>query len=173
MYFRKLPSVEKVRSVLDYNPLTGIFIWKYNPDYPQKWNTRYAGTRAGRLSPNGHRAISIEKVRYQAHRLAWIYMTGKKPGEEIDHKNTLRDDNRWSNLREATSLQNKANSNLRSDNTSGSKGVHWDKSRGKWVVIVSIDRSSKNLGRFDSKEKALNVYKKYMDERFGEFSRVA
>lgn len=164
-------TAEYVRSILLYNASTGIFTWKARSDVPKKWNTRYAGTLAGRVS-NGYYDISIFKTRYRSHRLAWLYMTGGWPKNEIDHKDLNRSNNSWANLREATRGQNAANCPLRSDNTSGVKGVSWDKKRKKWVVIFGLKNRSINLGRFQNIEDAAYRYATAAREHFGEFARM-
>ena len=85
-----------LKDILHYDPTTGIF-------------TRYGNyTKCGSKSYQGYILIGIGSKMYYAHRLAWLYMTGEWPSNEIDHKNRIRDDNRWKNLREADrSLQNR------------------------------------------------------------------
>lgn len=92
-----------------------------------------------------------------AHRLAWLWVHGELPEHEIDHKNQIRSDNRIGNLRSATSKQNKENAPKRSSNTSGHKGVHWDKTRDKWMAFVVHHRKFHNLGRFEDLGRAIQV----------------
>jgi hypothetical protein len=60
------------------------------------------GSVAGSIgTPDNYRTITIDGVKYLAHKLAWLYMTGhypQYPKEEIDHANSNGDDNRWCNL---------------------------------------------------------------------------
>lgn len=165
-------TAKYVRSILDYNPGTGLFVWKFRSDVSKKWNTRYVGKAAGRIS-NGYIGISINKKRYQAHRLAWLCMTGKWPEFEVDHRNTNRGNNKWNNLREATSSQNKGNARLRSDNTSKTKGVSWCSEREKWFVSIFVNGRQKNLGRFNFIKDARKAYLVAAKKHFGEFSRAA
>ncbi len=79
----------ELKAVLHYDPETGIF-------------TRYGHNKCGSKTYQGYIGIGIKRKTYYAHRLAWLYMTGVWPSKEIDHKNRIRDDNRWVNLREAT-----------------------------------------------------------------------
>jgi hypothetical protein len=109
-------SADKLRTLLRYDPETGFFTWKA---------TRRGcspSSNAGTVSKDtGYRIIVIDYRQYRAHRLAYLYMTGAWPAEEIDHRNGVRDDNRWVNLRHATVAQNCRNSRLRADNTSGTE----------------------------------------------------
>lgn len=79
----------KLKSLVNYNPVTGEF-------------SRAGHDKCGTLTYQGYLSIQVAGKRYYAHRLAWFYMTGKWPENEIDHKNRIRNDNRWENLREAT-----------------------------------------------------------------------
>lgn len=91
----------KLKSLINYNPVTGEF-------------SRAGYAKCGTLTYQGYLAIQVAGKRYYAHRLAWFYMTGKWPEDEIDHKNRIRNDNRWENLREADRY-------LQSTNRSGYK----------------------------------------------------
>ena len=107
-----------LKEILRYEPKTGFF-------YPTK---KRSGVRFGRPAGCkstylGYTLIGINGVRYYAHRLAWLYMNGSWPRGQIDHINCKRDDNRWSNIREASVSQNKCNKPVRSDNRLGIKGV--------------------------------------------------
>ena len=72
---------------------------------------------------------------------------------QVDHINGNPLDNRRANLRMATPSQNSINQKDRADNTSGFKGVHYDRSRGKWMAFIG-QKPFKNLGRFDTFEEA-------------------
>ncbi len=97
-------------------------------------------------------------------------MTGEWPKDQVDHINQVKDDNRWCNIRECNSSQNKGNELLRADNTSGYKGVVWDKDRNKWRAQISINNKQTNLGRFDCKYEAARAYNEAAIEHFGEFA---
>lgn len=92
---------EQVRELLDYDPHTGVFRWRYQPDAESKGtrhrNTRHAGKIAGFRHFTGVR-IKIAGVHYSAHRLAFVWMTGAVPSH-VFHRNGDIFDNRWTNLR--------------------------------------------------------------------------
>jgi len=86
-----------LKKILFYDPKTGIFIWKVNR------RSIKVGDVAGFTQCNGYRRIKIDQKRYYASRLAYLYMEGSFPKEEMDHKNRIRNDNIWKNL-QAVSL---------------------------------------------------------------------
>lgn len=92
-------------------------------------------------------------------------------GHEPDHRDLDRLNNRRSNLRVATSSQQKCNQRRRRDNASGHKGVCWDKSKGKWVAYVKKDGRLLLWKRFDRLEDAVAARRAVAIEAFGEFYR--
>lgn len=121
----RFPIYDRLRELLDYNPETGAFVWKVLSSGRrfELRNKKYAGRIAGCRHVSGYIEIRIDGVTYKAHRLAWLYMTGGWPRNEIDHANLCRSDNRWVNLREATHAQNQANRPARSTSALQLKGV--------------------------------------------------
>ena len=111
---------------MDYDPTTGIFTWRV-----RRSTMTLAGHKAGYVREDSGRKrifISIKKKKYSAHKLAFLYMIGNIP-KEIDHEDRDSTNNKWSNLREATHQQNCFNRKKRSNNTSGYKGVFFDKKK--------------------------------------------
>ena len=90
--------------LLAYDPETGKFVWNVT-----RAPLAQAGNPAGRLSTKGYRHISIDNVRFAAHRLAWFYVFRAWPLGMVDHINGNKDDNRIGNLRDVTNLQNSHN----------------------------------------------------------------
>lgn len=107
-----------------------------------------------------HRLISMHRI-----------IIGASVEQECDHINGDRLDNRRSNLRIVNSGQNKMNSAIRCDNTSGVKGVDFDKSRGKWRAKIGKDGLKITIGRFKYKEDAIKARKEAESKLHGEFSR--
>lgn len=92
---------------------------------------------------------------------------------QVDHKNGNTLDNRRCNLRICTQSENNRNTKKRRDNTSGYKGVSWNKNRKKWVAIISINSKHCALGYFTTKEEAYTVYCRAAKRLHGEFARLA
>lgn len=160
---------QELKSVLLYKPDTGEFFWKYRSDLDSQWNSKYAGTRAGFINELGYWKITLGNTSWLAHRLAFLYMTGKIP-DLIDHKDQDKSNTKWDNLRIATVSQNQANAKLRVDNTSGYKNVTWHKQRNKWKVEVCKDGKLHYGGLFTELDKAVNKANNLRRELFGEFA---
>ena len=155
-------------AALHYDPETGVWT-RLLPARGVK-----AGSRADRGVRNRrYRHVSINKRKYPAHVLAWFYMTGRWPPIRLDHADTVGSNNSWGNLRLATQSQNLANAVLRSDNTSGFKGVYWNKTRKKWIAQICIAGKPVYLGRFNTKEEAVSARREVAVMAFGEFARHA
>lgn len=97
---------EFLKEILDYNSETGIFVYKNrdkstfnNPSIATRVNNRYAGKATGCIGKDGYVVISINNKLYKAHRLAWMYIYGKWPDDDIDHKDNIKHNNRIINLR--------------------------------------------------------------------------
>jgi|ERR1700720_213694 len=114
-------TVERLRERLSYDPESGIFTWRVAVGCARC--RRKPGDLAGRLLDRGYRQIKIEGRQYLAHRLAVHYMTGAWPEHEVDHRDLDKSNNRWDNLRAATSSQNKSNTRRQRNNTSGFKAL--------------------------------------------------
>lgn len=161
-----LPSIERLREVLVYEPDTGLFRWKVCLS-----NRGAVGAVAGHCNDGGYTQIRIDGNLYLAHCLAWFYMTGERPTKGVDHRDTNKQNNRWANLRPATKSQNGANAKRSRRNTSGFKGVH--RFRDKWCAQICVNRKRVNLGLFGTPEEAHSAYAAAAEMYFGEFARAA
>lgn len=158
-------TAERLREVLSYDPETGEFRWRVS-NSPRA----QAGALAGSAASTGYRDIRVDKQLYRSHRLAWLYVHNTWPANEIDHINGDKADNRLTNLREATSSQNKVNQvRLRADNSSGLRGVSWSAANQKWLAKIRHQGQQKNLGYFQTKEQAAEAYALAARDRFGNF----
>lgn len=93
-----------------------------------------------------------------------------KDGKQCDHIDRDPFNNTRLNLRVATLSQNQANKSLTSRNTSGYKGVTFEKDRNKWKAVISINNQQYNLGRFFSKEQAARAYNEAALKYYGQFA---
>lgn len=168
---------QRLLEAVRYDPHTGKFWWMIPGCGPGGGGCRGVGRPAGRCSKAGYVRLSIDGVRYRAHRLAWYYMTGAWPTQQIDHKNGIRSDNRWENLREATQQQNSANM-MRPRPPSGTpKGVfryHNPKTGTvRYRAHIMVDGRSIYLGTFLDQDEAAAAYRSAAVKHFGQFARAA
>lgn len=162
---------ERVRELLWYDPETGVLTWRERINsigrrFP--WSSK----PAGRINPRGYVVVRIGHKVYRAHRVIWLGMTGELP-PEVDHKDDLnKSNNRWTNLRAATSSKNQMNTVPRSDNASGYKGVHWDNTSKKWKAQLGHEGKRHSLGYFSTAEEAYVAYCNAARIYFREFARL-
>lgn len=169
---------ELVHRLLDYDPADGVFTWKPKPGsarYDRAWNKRFAGKVAGRSKPNanGYLELAIDGVLYYSHRLAWLYMTGEWPEDQIDHINLNKSDNRFENLREANAAKNGWNVGKRKRNTSGYKNVVPYNNSGLFLASFVANKKRVVVGLFETAEEAHKAYVEAAKLQLGEFARAA
>ena len=158
---------ERLRNILNYNQGTGIFM-RLVDRRGGRWK---AGARAGCHDKFHHcRVLRIDGRCYLEHRVVWLYVHGRWPTLEIDHINGDGTDNRLCNLREATHQQNMRNMKKHKDNTSGFKGVYFNKKTGKWVTQIAIASRQTYVGSFDTPESAHTEYCRVATANFGKFA---
>ena len=147
-------TAEYLRSVLHYEPETGIFTWKVSTSRRVK-----VGDVAGSPDGRGYLQISVRSRLHRAHRLAWLYVYGVWPKDQIDHINRNRPDNRIANLRDVSHKQNGQNASKPSNNTSGYQGLCWYKRDSKWLASITHNYKQIHLGYFTNIEEALSARK--------------
>lgn len=140
---------ERLKELLDYDTDTGDFVRKVTR------GGRKAGSVAGCLRPDGYRIIKVDSTIYRSHRLAFLFMEGSFPPDQVDHINHKEADNSWSNLRHATAEENNKHKSMQSNNTSGITGVSWRKDIGKYEVYIKADFKKIHLGLTHDKEEAI------------------
>lgn len=158
---------EELKEVLDYNSETGVFRWNI-----YRASNAKAGDIAGGLQNCGYCVIQYKRKIYTAHRLAWLYFYGELSEDKfVDHIDRDKTNNRISNLRLCTNSENQKNRKKNSNNTSGYKGVYWNKAAGKWVVRPKLNGIKYYLGYYIDKEEAIAAYQVFCIQHHGEFYR--
>jgi hypothetical protein len=155
---------ERLKEILVYDPDTGLFKWRITLG-----QRALAGRVAGAFDADGYIVIGHEKKKYKAGRLAWLYMTGEWPACEIDHRDGCRANNIWTNLREATRVDNVINSD-RVLGESGSRGVNFVPRINKWIARIGRGGQRKHLGSFGTFEEAQKAYLAAAELSHGEFA---
>lgn len=151
----------RLLQVLRYDPETGYFWWLERA--PKRVLSKPAGTQD---KDSWYLQIMIDGVNYLGHRLAWFYMTGTWPTDEIDHDNRDKSDTRWANLRPATHKQNMENKAVRRDSGTGVKGVYWDEVRQKYQAYITHHKQKIHLGRYADIDAAVAARKQAEAELF-------
>lgn len=159
-----------------YDPLTGVLTWKSRPrsDFKSKlahqcFEKRFAGKPAGCLNSLGYLVVGVNYRLIGVHRIVLLMVTGETP-KVVDHINGIKNDNRLSNLRMATSAQNIWNQKRRSSNTSGVKGVSFNKKLGTWRAYLDCNGHQKHFGGFVTLEDAKQFIERKRLEMHGSFA---
>lgn len=128
----------ELKSILDYNPDSGVFYWKINKN--SHAGKVKSGCIAGSLrdQKSGYIRIVINGKKYYAHRLAFLYVYGSIP-RFVDHKNGDTTDNRIDNLRSTTILENSKNLKVRKSSVSGVTGVTYSRRDNLWISSIRIN----------------------------------
>lgn len=135
-------TAEALRAELHYDPATGIFT------RARKSKRANVGDVCGCVKPKGYLSISVCGKHYFAHRLAWLYVYGVWPEQQIDHINRDPADNRIANLRDVRQTVNMHNI----------PRVGAQRSRGRWRARIKIDGKQRNLGTFETIDEASAAY---------------
>lgn len=174
-------TCDRLHQLVTYDHNTGDFTWKERKlrigieKTDKGWNTRLAGKAVAKRPSRrcGHYRISfsIDGEEHYAHRLVWLYVYGEWPSGNIDHISGDPSDNRIANLRLATPSQNMMNQKVRSDNSSGTRGVSFDRRLKKWFSYINIDYKRIPLGMFSEIGAAIKAREDAENRYYGEFMR--
>jgi hypothetical protein len=163
----KMLKQSDLKSVLEYDPETGVF----------RWISKLANCRAkvGEVAGSRFQISISESLVYEAiylwgksylsHRLAFLYMTGDWPKKTVDHIDGDGRNNRWVNLRDVSHQENMRNRKISVRNTSGYVGVGAGIGK-RWRSQIGVDGSVIYLGEFDDLQEAIEARKK-AEEKFG------
>lgn len=164
---REVLTQEYLKEILEYNSETGVFTWKVS-----NTNLIKVGDVAGKPRGDGYCRVRILNKLQYTHRLVWLYLYGALPVGHLDHVDGDTSNNRVTNLREATRYENQHNQGKRKNNTSGFKGVSWDKSMKKWAASITKKYKKVHLGYFATPEEAASAYQNAAQAHHGEFYRA-
>lgn len=161
------PSLERVRSLFDCDPVAGTLRWRVRTS-----NRIQIGDLAGSRDAAGYLVVTIDNIRYLAHRVIWFHVHGEWL-PQIDHRDLVRSNNAITNLRPSNQSQNLHNIGSPKHNTSGLKGACYSARRQHWIAQIAIDGKRHYLGGFSTKEDAHEAYMRAATAAFGEFARAA
>lgn len=140
----------ELRKTFTYNPETGVFT-------RIRASNRSKVGDVPKVNSEGYVRIRLCGRMHAAHRLAWLWVHGTLPEQDIDHINGIKSDNRIANLRDVSHAVNTANLvGPQENNTSGYLGV--TRHKGKWRAQISVDGKMRYVGLFASAEEAHQAY---------------
>lgn len=150
---------ERLKQVVDYDKKTGVFSFK---EATQK-NHVPAGSMSGNRESSGCIRIVIDRKKYLAHRLAWLYVYGTWPRQDLRHLNKNRADNRIDNLIESSDAETSAHKRVARTNQAGVKGIRQLDS-GRYNARIMHDGVAYYLGIFDNLDAAKEAREKKFNE---------
>ena len=161
-----MPPYDELSRHLKYDPLTGVGTWLVSIS-----NNVQAEEPAGTLHRNKYLRIKYKAKIYISHRLFWFLQTGHDPrGLTVDHIDRNGLNNKFCNLRLANGNEQQHNKSKYINNTSGCKGVYWDKLEQKYIARIYFHNKQIYLGRYKIFEEAVAARQAKELELFGEFS---
>lgn len=160
------PTKDELLSQLDYDRATGKLTWKVTK------GRKIAGQEAGWLDNLGYRFTRFGGVLYGNHRVIVFLETGEWPAGDVDHIDGNPSNNAITNLRVCSHAENQRNMKKHKDNTSGFKGVYWNKQCEKWMAKVVVDGKQKYLGLYADKIAAAKAYDAAAANIHGEFAKL-
>lgn len=161
----KTVSIKRLQEVFVFDPETGILRNRIT-----RHNKAKLGDVAGMPNSNGYLLVRVDRSVLRVHRIAWMLHYGSDADGDIDHINGDRSDNRIENLRQATRSENLWNRGATKINTSGAKGVSWDKRRRKWRSRIGVNYKKIVLGYFQTVAEAAEAYRNGAEKYHGAFA---
>lgn len=151
---------ERLKKLLHYDPETGVFTWIFR-------DTRIdlLGKVAGHVNrSSGYVDMRVGGVFVGGHVLAWFYINGAWPKNEIDHIDRCRSNNAIANLRLATRRENSQNINPSRLSKSGCRGVYLSP-RGKWYAQGFDGVRVRTLGHFATIDEAVDARESFLESQ--------
>ncbi|MGJ8681634.1 HNH endonuclease [Paraglaciecola sp.] len=145
---KPLPSQDRLKKVLNYDPITGNLTWKHHAN-----RVDLIGSGCGTKRSDGYYSCHIDGDKFAVHRVIYKLMTNEEP-QLVDHINGNPSDNRWCNLRSVTSQENNKNTKLLKNNKTGIAGVFYHEKQHRYHANVRINGKSLHLGSYADIEKA-------------------
>jgi hypothetical protein len=161
--------------LFSYDAETGLLTRKVSAS--GRWGKPQYNAKAGDVidatDSDGYLHTTIKGKRHKVHRIIWLMVTGYLPVNYLDHINGNRADNRLSNLREATHSENLCNRGKSKNNSTGFKGVFFERNSSKnpYMARIGIGGKPIYLGHFPTPELAYEAYCKKATELHGEFAK--
>lgn len=162
----KMIDINLIKNNLNYCKLTGTFTWKNK----RKGRRKFAGYIE---KSTGYLRICINKKKYYAHRLAWVFVYGYEPNFYIDHIDCNKLNNLISNLREANYFENAQNVGITKNNKSGYKGVSYFKRDNNWTAQCKYLGVTYYLGRYKTAIEAKKVYDNFVLKHNKDFANIS
>lgn len=153
-----------LRENFKYDELTGVFSRAIYVG-----GGANVGNEAGHIRRDGYRSLSCKRKRILTHRAIWLYVYGEEPSGFMDHINGIKSDNRLCNLRIVNKSQNGLNRDKQANNTTGFKGVCFDKNRNKFMAQTTVNGKHYFIGRFESIEDAMSAYQHFCTKMHGDY----
>jgi len=152
---------QRLHELATYNPETGAFVRRSTGKKMPGWKDK-----------DGYLVAQLDNREYRMHRLAWLSVTGDWPTRFIDHKNMVRHDNSFTNLREADHSTNACNQPHKRTNKCGYKGVDWVESAKGWRAQIMKSGRKYQLGHYPTPQEAHAAYVAAAQRLHGEFYRA-
>jgi hypothetical protein len=152
MDFLPMPPYDELSQCINYDPVTGLGTWLKTLSPAALSGSIVGGSR----NSSGYMQFQYQKKRYLTHRVFWFLQTCTDPKNlEIDHIDGNKINNKFSNLRLASSAQNSHNWKISRQNKSGCRGVCLDKKSKKWRAYIMFYGKQIHIGMYFNFEQAV------------------
>ena len=160
-----MPYIEQFNALFEYKD--GTLFWKVD-----RKSNKLKGKPVGAVNGKGYFETKLDGKSFKVHRIIFAMHHGYLP-EVVDHIDCNRTNNHINNLRVATTGENKYNQKVYKNNTSGAKGIFWNKKHKKWRTQINYNGKRKCLGSFDDFNEACEFVALARDMVHGNFARTA